>query len=136
MCENECMHGYFEVTKQTIENFGVPATREQSYFVQPPKNINLTDLFCVKYERIFDNGGCFSLNNVIFRVERIECPRNKKNTVMINKKIGVMALHDDKRYHVTPILDKNKKAVNSTESVEMIIANFVYYHCLKNERIV
>mgnify|MGYP000215443823 FL=1 len=24
MCENECMHGYLEVTRQTIKNFGVP----------------------------------------------------------------------------------------------------------------
>ena len=24
MCENECMHGYLEVTRQTFKNFGVP----------------------------------------------------------------------------------------------------------------
>jgi hypothetical protein len=38
-------------------------------------------------------------------------------------------------YSVTPIIDKDKKQVNSTESVQMIIAQFVFANCLKSERI-
>lgn len=237
MCENECMHGYFEVTKQTIERFGVPESlyadgssiffynlkkelsiedelagitfkttqfgdimkelninlihahssqakgrierlwqtlqdrlivefamngiktmaeaneflpeyikryneqfsiepvSAQSYFVPLLKGIDLSMLFSVKYNRTLDSGGCFSLNNVIFRVENLNCLPKTKITVMINKKIGVKALYNDKLYPVTPILDKNRKEINSTESVDMIISTFVYYHCLKNERI-
>lgn len=121
--------------KKFNERFAVEPVSAQSYFVPLIKGIDLSLLFSVKYDRTLDNGGCFSLNNVVFRVENLRCLPKTKVKVMINKKIGVKVMYNNKLYSVTPILDKNRKEINSTESVNMIISTFVYYHCLKNERV-
>lgn len=43
MCENECMHGYLEVTRQTFKNFGVPlALYADGSSIFFPKDKNLT----------------------------------------------------------------------------------------------
>jgi transposase len=116
------------------KQFSVPPMDSQSFFVPMMKGTDLDTLFSVSYERALDAGACFSLNNVIFRVEGGCCPRNTKVEVLINKKNGVIARIKGSRYNVTPILDKSKRPVNSTESVNMIIDQFVYHYCLKNER--
>ena len=130
---NAFLPGYI---KRFNEQFAVEPASEQSYFVPLAKDIDLSILFSVKYDRTVDNGGCFSLNNAMFRVENINCPPKTKVKVLINKKIGVMVMHNNKLYPVTPISDKSRKEINSTDSVNMIIATFVHHHCLKNERVV
>ena len=42
---------------------------------------------------------------------------------------------NDKWYKIIPISMQNKKSLKSNESVEAIIENFVYFNCLKNERL-
>ena len=42
---------------------------------------------------------------------------------------------DNKWYKVIPITQIDKKSLKSNESVETIIQQFVYYNCLKNERL-
>jgi len=121
--------------KKFNERFAVEPASEQSYFVPLMSGVDLSLLFSVKYDRTLDNGGCFSLNNVVFRVEGMKCLPKTKVKVLINKKIGVKAMYNNKLYAVTPILDKNRKEINTAESVNMIISTFVYYHCFKNERV-
>ena len=43
--------------------------------------------------------------------------------------------YKDKLYSVIPILDKNNIAIDNTESVSNIINEFIYFNCLKNERL-
>jgi len=116
------------------KKFSLPPLSVRSDFVPIQSNLNLNRLLSVKYTRTLDNGGCFSLNNIIFKLNNCSLTPKTKITVLISKRIGVVALHDEKIYSVTPILDKDKKQVNSTESVQMIIAQFVFANCLKNER--
>jgi transposase len=121
--------------KKFNEKFGVEPASTQSYFVPLIKGIDLSLMFSVKYDRTLDSGSCFSLKSTIFRVENLNCLPKTKVKVMINKMIGVKVMYKDKLYSVTPIIDKNKKEINTTDSINMIISKFVYYHCLKNERV-
>jgi len=129
---NEFLPGYI---KEYNKRFGVEPSSTQSYFVPLIRGIDLSLLFSVKYDRTLDSGSCFSLKSTIFRVENLNCLPKTKVKVMINKAIGIKAMYNNKLYPVTPIIDKNKKEINSTDSVNMIISTFVYYHCLKNERV-
>jgi transposase len=129
---NEFLKTYIDTFNR---QFSIPPAGSQSYFVPVTRGVDMDVLFSVIYVRSLDAGACFSLNNVIFRAEGISCPRNTKVEILINKKTGVIARFKERLYKVTPIIDKSKRPVNSTESVSMIINQFVYYHCLKNERI-
>lgn len=129
---NKFLAGYI---KRFNKKFSVPPSNERSDFMPLPKHIILDRLLTVKYTRTLDNGGCFSLNNVIFMVNNCKLNPKTKVTVLISKKIGVTVQYDEMTYSVTPIIDKDKKQVNSTESVQMIIAQFVFANCLKSERI-
>ncbi len=122
-------------TKKFNEQFSIPPANEKSDFMPLPKHINLDRLLTVKYTRTLDNGGCFSLNNYIFQVINCNLKPKAKVTVLISKKIGIIVLNDETAYRVIPILDKNQNQVNSTESVQMIISQFVFANCLKSERI-
>ena len=84
--------------------------------------------------RILDNSGCFSLDNTIFQcnVKRI-LPKTKIN-ILISKKLGVKVLFKDKLFTPVSILSKAKKEIKSS-SISTIIDDFVYRHCLKNERV-
>jgi hypothetical protein len=115
--------------------FASAPDNDKSDFLPLPTHIVLDKLLCVKYTRIIDNGGCFSFNNVIFKVNNCDISSKRKIIILISKKIGITALYNDKTYSVTPILDKDKKQVNSTESVNMIISQFVFTNLLKSERV-
>ena len=45
------------------------------------------------------------------------------------------ARYNDKWYKLTPITVSNKKGLKSSHSVDAIIQQFIYYNCLKNERL-
>lgn len=117
------------------KRFAVEPACEKTDFLPLPESINLDRLLCVKYTRSIDNGGCFSLNNVIFKVNCDRLPPKTNVQILISKKIGVIAVIGDNTYSVTPIIDKNKNQVSSSDSVKSIISDFVFYNCLKNERI-
>jgi len=40
-----------------------------------------------------------------------------------------------KWYKIIPISNSNNKSLKSNDSVEAIIQQFIYYNCLKNERL-
>ena len=236
MCENECMHGYLEVTRQTFKNFGIPLAlyadgssiffpkdtkltleeqlagitkptthygrmmdflgvdlihagssqakgrverlwntlhdrlrtefrlrniktideaneflktyipkfnkkfsinpkEKKSSFMELPKFINLDYLLSVKYTRVVDVSNCVSLNGFMFVIDTKEILHKKKIEVCISKRIGVKARFNDKWYKVIPISNSNKKSLKSNDSVKAIIEQFVYFNCLKNERL-
>lgn len=236
MCENECMHGYLEVTRQTLKNFGVPLALyadgssiffpkddkltieeqlagmtepttqygrmmkflgvdliragssqakgrverlwntlhdrlrtefrrhnittidqaneflktyipkfnkkfsieprdKKSSFMELPKYVNLDYLLSVKYSRIVDVSNCISISGTTFVIETKEILHKKKIEVCISKRIGLKARFNNKWYKITPISNQNKKSLKSNDSVEAIIQQFIYFNCLKNERL-
>lgn len=237
MCENECMHGYFEVTRQTFKNFGIPlalyadgssiffprddeeptieeqlagikkhltqygkimnylkvdlirarssqakgrierlwntlhdrlrtefrihnittleeaneflksyipkynkkfsieAANEKSSFMKLPKHINLDYLLSVKETRTVDASNCISFSNTTFVIETKEILHRKKVEICISKRIGVKVRFNNKWYKITPISINSKKSLKSNDSIQSIIQEFIYYNCLKNERL-
>ena len=236
MCENECMHGYLEVTRQTFKNFGVPLalyadgssiffpkdnklTLEEQLagitkpttqygrmmdflgvelihagssqakgrverlwntlhdrlrtefrrhkiktieaaneflktyipkfnkkfaiepqikeisFMKLPKYVNLDYLLSVKYTRTVDVSNCISISGTTFVIDTKEVLHKKKIEVCISKRIGLKAYFNNKWYKIIPIATQNKKSLKSNDSVEAIIQQFIYYNCLKNERL-
>ena len=236
MCENECMHGYLEVTRQTFKNFGVPLAlyadgssiffpkdknltleeqlagitepstqygrmmkhlgvdlihagssqakgrierlwntlhdrlktefrihnittvedankflksyirkfnkkfsiepqNKNSSFMDLPTYINLDYVLSVKYLRTVDASNSISINGITFVIDTKEILHKKKIEICISKRIGLKARFNDKWYKIIPISDSNKKSLKSNDSIEAIIQQFVYYNCLKNERL-
>jgi len=41
----------------------------------------------------------------------------------------------DKWYKIIPIATQNKKSLKSNDSIETIIQDFIYFNCMKNERL-
>ena len=236
MCENECMHGYLEVTRQTFKNFGVPLAlyadgssiffpkdnkltleeqlagitkpstqygrmmdflgvelihagssqakgrverlwntlhdrlrtefrrhkiktieaaneflktyipkfnkkfaiepqSKKSSFMELPKYVNLDYLLSVKYTRTVDVSNCISISGTTFVIDTKEILHKKKIEVCISKRIGLKARFNDKWYKIIPISNQNNKSLKSNDSIEAIIQQFIYYNCLKNERL-
>ena len=55
-------------------------------FIPLLKSVNLDTLLTVKYKRTVDNGACFSLNNVSFKIEKIDILPRTRIDVLISKK--------------------------------------------------
>lgn len=124
-----------EYIKKYNKKFKVRPKDVKKAFIPLLKSINLDTLLTVKYKRTVDNGACFSLNNVSFKIENIDILPRTKVDVLISKKIGIKVLYKNKLYTVKPIYDKNNIPIDKLESIENIIAEFIYFNCLKNERI-
>lgn len=132
---NQANSFFKEYVKKYNKKFKVKPKEENSAFVPLLNTIDLDRLLTVKYKRIVDNGACFSLNNIRFKIENIDLlPRTKVN-VLISKKIGIKVLYKEKLYTVKPIYNKDNIPIDNTASIENIIAEFIYFNCLKNERI-
>ena len=124
-----------EYIKKYNKKFKVKPKDKKKAFIPLLKSINLDTLLTVKYKRTVDNGACFSLNNVRFKIENIDILPRTRIDVLISKKIGIKVLYKNKLYTVIPIYDKNDIPIEKIESIENIIAEFIYFNCLKNERI-
>ena len=124
-----------EYIKKYNKKFKVKPKDKKKAFIPLLKSVNLDTLLTVKYKRTVDNGACFSLNNVSFKIENINILPRTRIDVLISKKIGIKVLYKNKLYTVIPIYDKNHIPIEKIESIENIIAEFIYFNCLKNERI-
>ena len=236
MCENECMHGYLEVTRQTIKNFGIPlalyadgssiffpkskeltieeqlagiskpttqygkmmatlgvhliaagssqakgkierlwntlhdrlrtefrihkittieqankyfekfipkynekfevaAENPETSYMELPKYIDLDYVLSVKYTRIVDASNSVSIQGTTFVIDTRKVLHKKQVEICISKKIGIKVKLDNEWYKLNPLVSSNKKSLKSNDSIETIINNFIYYNCLKNERL-
>lgn len=124
-----------EYIKKYNKKFKVKPKDKKKAFISLLKSVNLDTLLTVKYKRTVDNGSCFSLNNVSFKIKNIDILPRTRIYVLISKKIGIKVLYKNKLYTVIPIYDKDNIPIEKTESIENIIAEFIYFNCLKNERI-
>ena len=132
---NQANSFFKEYVKKYNKKFKVKPKEENSAFVPLLNTIDLDRLLTVKYKRIVDNGACFSLNNIRFKIENIDLLPRTKVDVLISKKIGIKVLYKEKLYTVKPIYNKDNIPIDNTASIETIIAEFIYFNCLKNERI-
>ncbi len=126
---------FFKVfLKEFNKKFSVKSSKSESSFLPLTKDTDLDILFSVKLNRIVDNSGCFSLDNTLFQCDiKGLLPRTKVD-ILISKKLGVKVFFKGKLFTPTPILKQAKQQINGS-SISAIIDDFVYRHCLKNERI-
>ena len=97
--------------------------------------VNLDYLLSVKYTRTVDVSNCISISGTTFVIDTKEILHKKKIKVCISKRIGLKAHFNNKWYKIIPISNSNNKSLKSNDSVEAIIQQFIYYNCLKNERL-
>ena len=118
-----------EYVKKYNKKFKVKPKDNKTAFIPLLKYINLDNLLTVKYKRTVDNGVCLSLNNFSFKIENIDILLRTRIDVLINKKIAIKVLYKDKVYTVKPIYDKNNIPKEKIESIQNIIADFIYFNC-------
>ena len=117
------------------KKFAIEPKNKKSSFMKLPKYINLDYLLSVKYTRTVDVSNCISISGTTFVIDTKEILHKKKIEVCISKRIGIKARFNDKWYKIIPISNSNNKSLKSNDSVEAIIQQFIYYNCLKNERL-
>ena len=117
------------------KRFGVEAENAKSSFMELPEYVNLDYLLSVKYTRIADASNSISISGTTFLIETKEILHKKKIEVCISKRIGVKARFNDRWYKLIPITNSNKTSLKSNDSVKAIIEQFIYFNCLKNERL-
>lgn len=117
------------------KRFSVSPENPASSFMELPKYINLDYLLSVKFSRTVDVSNAISLSGTTFVIETNEILHKKKIEVCISKRIGIKARFNNKWYKITPVTSTNKNSLKSHDSVEAIIQEFIYFNCLKNERL-
>lgn len=117
------------------KKFGIESKNKKSSFMELPEYINLDYLLSVKYTRTVDVSNCISISGTTFVIDTKEILHKKKIEVCISKRIGLKVRYNDKWYKITPTSIQNKKSLKSNDSIEAIIQQFIYYNCLKNERL-
>lgn len=117
------------------KKFAVEAEDKKSSFMELPKYVNLDYLLSVKYVRSVDVSNCISIRGTTFLIETKEILHKKKVEICISKRIGMKVRYNNNWYKLTPITSTNKKSLKSIDSVEAIIQQFIFFNCLKNERL-
>ena len=95
--------------------FAVTPTNSKSVFLKLPKRYDLDELLCVKFERIIDNAGVFSINNSNFQILDKSLPPKTKVQIYLSHKIGMRVKSNNKIYDVEPLelISKDKIDKNS-----------------------
>lgn len=117
------------------KKFSIEPKNKKSSFMELPEYVNLDYLLSVKYTRTVDVSNCISISGTTFVIDTKEILHKKKIEVCISKRIGLKARFNNKWYKIIPISNSNNKSLKSNDSVEAIIQQFIYYNCLKNERL-
>ena len=117
------------------KKFSIEPENPQSSFMKLPKYVNLDYLLSVKYVRTVDVSNCISISGTTFLIETKEILHKKKVEICISKRIGMKVRFNNKWYKITPISIQNKKSLKSNDSIEAIIQDFIYFNCMKNERL-
>lgn len=107
---NEFLKGYIE---KYNKQFSVTAMNSKSVYLKLPKRYNLDELLCVRFERIIDNAGVFSLNNSKFQVLDNSLPPKSKVEIYLSQKIGMRVKHNNKIYDVQPLDMISKEQIDN-----------------------
>lgn len=117
------------------KKFSIAPENTQSSFMKLPEYVNIDYLLSVKYMRTVDVSNCISISGTTFLIETKEILHKKKVEICISKRIGMKVRYKDKWYKIIPIATQNKKSLKSNDSIEAIIQDFIYFNCMKNERL-
>lgn len=82
------------------KKFAIQPENTESKFIPVPSYINLDLLLANKLTRVIDNAGVFSINNKKFQIVNNDILPNVKVDIYISHKIGIIVLHNEKRYKV------------------------------------
>ena len=105
---------FLEYIKKYNSKFAVDPINKKTMFLKLPKKYNLDELLCVKFDRIIDNAGVFSINNSKFQIMDRRLPPKTKIQVYLSEKFGMIVKSNNKVYDVKPLeiiskdlIDKN-----------------------------
>jgi len=104
---------------------------EKSIFVPLPKAVNLDELLAWKTTRKTDKGCQISLNGTKFVVDGFVA--NKTVEILISKRIGVVARHNDSFYNLFPLAEGRGGKISASDSKDMILQRFIHFHTLRNQ---
>lgn len=117
------------------KKFAIEPKNKTTSFMELPEYVNLDYLLSVKYTRTVEVINCISISGITFVIDTKEILHKKKIEVCISKRIGLRARFNNRWYKIIPISNSNNKSLKSNDSIEAIIQQFIYYNCLKNERL-
>jgi len=115
--------------------FSIVAENPTTLFIPLRKDVDLDTLLTVKYTRVVDNGACFSLKNIRFKIKNIDILPRQKIEILISKRLSMKVRYKEKLYDIEPIYPNIMSPQKNTSSIDSIINEFVYFFCLKNERV-
>lgn len=104
-----------EYIEKYNSRFAVKPSNSKSVFLKLPKRYNLDELLCVKFERVIDNAGVFSINNSKFQILDKSLPPKTKVQIYLSYRIGMRVKSNNKIYDVEPLelISKDKIDKNS-----------------------
>ena len=108
-----------EYIKKYNSKFAVDPINKKTMFLKLPKKYNLDELLCVRFERIIDNAGVFSINNSKFQILDKRLPPKTKIQIYLSEKFGMIVKSNNKVYDVQPL---------ELISKDMIDNNSLDYH--------
>lgn len=82
------------------KQFAVAPLKKESHFSNVPDYINLDLLLSMKLQRVIDNSGSFTISNRKFQIINNKILPNVKVDIYINKKNGIIVLHNNIQYKV------------------------------------
>lgn len=101
-----------EYIKVYNSKFAVESASKTNLFLPVPKKCNLDELLSVKFERIIDNAGVFSISNSKFQILDKRLPLKAKVQIYLSKKIGMIVKVGNKIYDVQPLELISKDIIN------------------------
>ncbi len=106
--------------------FAIEATSKKNMFLKLPKKYNLDELLCVRFDRIINNAGIFSIKNSKFQVMDRSLPPKTKIQIYLSEKIGMHVKANNKIYDVQPLgLISKDKIDNNSLDYHQWLANVV-----------
>ena len=95
--------------------FAVEPSNKESVFLKLPKNYNLDELLCVKFERTIDNAGVFSINNSKVQIMKKSLPPKTKVQIYLSEKLGMIVKAKNKKYDVQPLELISKGSIDNNQ---------------------
>ena len=121
---NRCIHRYIT---DFNKRFSLEPEKAECAFVPLAASDDLDKLLAVRHERVTDNCGCFSFQNISFQIDSKKPMAKKKIKFMFSEKIGFLAYYQKKYYTVSCMGIKRNKAISYLPDVIKILIEKNYY---------
>jgi hypothetical protein len=109
------------------KRFAIEPQSSESSFVAFGDTGKLNRLLTVQHDRITDNCGCFSFQNLIFQIESKKPLVKKKIKFIFSQKIGLMAIYNKTYFSVTCLgLRKDRDFTPIPDVIKILIEKNYY----------